>query len=65
MLKWISCEQELPDDGVMVLITDGHTVDIGYFEVDDGLWESEESWFDPDNVTHWMPIPEADEIGEF
>ena len=29
MAKWISCEEELPDVGVLVLVTDKKTVDIG------------------------------------
>ena len=65
MAKWISCEEELPDDGVLVLVTDKKTVDIGYYEVDDGLWDSEFAFLDPDGITHWMPFQDPLEIGEF
>ena len=65
MLKWISCEEDLPGDGDLVLVTDGTNIDVGFFESDDGLWMCEMDLIDPDTITHWMEIPEADEIGEF
>lgn len=65
MAKWISCEEELPDHGVLVLVTDGKTVDIGYYEVDDGCWDSEFAFLDPDGITHWMFFQDPSEIGEF
>lgn len=65
MAKWISCEEELPDDGVLVLVTDKRRVDIGYYEVDDDFWDSEFAFLDPDGITHWMPFEDPSELGEF
>lgn len=58
-LEWIFCEEDLPETGEMVLVTDGKRVDVGYWEDDDGLclWDSEFSFIDPFDVTHWMPFP--------
>lgn len=57
--KWISVEERLPNDKDYVLVTDGRKTDLGWFEVEDGLFASYLSLCDEDNITHWMPLPEA------
>lgn len=65
MSGWIDVTKQLPPDDERVLIVygvHGHAVCIGYRSNRHG------KWFDDDgsatnNVTHWMPIPEAPDDG--
>ena len=55
--KWISCEDDLPVFCLYVLVTDGNCVDVGYLD-EEGLWDVEFSFLDPDDVICWMYFPE-------
>ena len=56
---WISCEDRLPEDTTCVLVTDGESIDITFF--DGEKWEmydgNDEHIYIYDGVTHWMPLP--------
>ena len=63
--KWISIEDKLPEKNNEVLITDGYSVWGGfsreYSQNEEGwCWfdNSEEGYFNTDEITHWMPLPE-------
>ena len=59
--KWISCKEEMPDDGVNVLIYTGNRMislawydkDMGYFYICDSDYK-----YNSLDVTHWQPLPE-------
>lgn len=58
--KWISCKEEMPDDGVNVLIYTGNRMislawydkDMGYFYICDSDYK-----YNSLDVTHWQPLP--------
>lgn len=60
MSKWIKCTDELPDDFIDVLFTDG--VSVAYMWLDcEGYWDS---YVDIGNrsictedIIYWMPLP--------
>lgn len=61
MGKWIKCSERMPGDFEDVLVTDGCYVEVMWLDCD-GYWDS---WVDgcyrtvcPDDITHWMPLPE-------
>lgn len=56
MAEWIKVSERLPEDKY-VLVTDGRKTDIGWFDVEDGLFASYLSLCDEDNITHWQPLP--------
>ena len=56
VVRWIPCEERLPNDNREVLISLEWGIDIGMYER--GEWRSE--WinhYDDDNVLAWMPLP--------
>ena len=58
-MPWIRPQDQMPEDGVEVLITDveGMQIVAGYIAEND-MWLSENhSWFTRE-VLYWMPIPE-------
>ena len=56
MSEWISCEDRLPDKGVMVMVARGKWVSTAriynYWQLESG------SFIPPSRVTHWMPLPD-------
>lgn len=61
MKRWRKVSEEMPPEGVDVLIYNGDTIYLAYMEfMADG-----QIWFWPPNsphvegVTHWMPLPKA------
>jgi hypothetical protein len=64
MNKWISVKDELPKKEKIILIFNNE-VRIGMFGDDscgDGFYTTNfEQYLKADNVTHWMPLPEAPE----
>ena len=55
-MKWISVEDELPDEGLSVLVWDGSDVWCCYLE--DGQWRMA-SGYPAVNITHWSDMPEG------
>lgn len=55
---WISVKERLPEEGERVLFF-CDDVDIGYFFKERG-WHFLDGgdWFEINEVTHWMPLPE-------
>ncbi len=65
--QWISVEERRPEPGVRVIATDGVFVGEAYGGML-GEWRRYDNylcWFDVtgQEVTHWMPLPEAPEEG--
>lgn len=64
--KWINAQDELPKICEDILFTDGKDIWKGWVELYDKLEghvfyadhssRDKSNW--PDNVTHWMPLPE-------
>ena len=56
---WIRPQDQMPEDGKPVLITDVEGLQIvAWYITNLDMWHSEDhSWF-PREVTYWMPIPE-------
>lgn len=50
MSEWISVEERLPSEGVLVIVWDGKYYDI--------VLMGEHNFHTEENVTHWMPLPE-------
>lgn len=66
-MQWISLKDKLPDDNLIVLITDGISVGISSCETDYSQeppqrYISEEGYYIGNSplteVPHWMPLPE-------
>lgn len=62
--NWILVEDEMPESGVMVLITNGRFVDCAAYSERYKCWfginysrYGEEIEFELDEVTHWQPLP--------
>lgn len=55
--QWRSVEQELPEDGVYVLLSDGFGRFMGYYDVADGRWYGSGIGVVV-NICYWMPVPE-------
>ncbi len=62
-MKWISVEDRLPDDEIVVMVT-MHTcleaeVWLGYLcAEDDETWRLVDGRGAGETITHWMPLPE-------
>lgn len=64
MREWISVESKLvPDEPVIVFIptSGGHYINIAYVDLFGDLYDVDENFigYHADDVTHWMPLPEA------
>lgn len=55
---WISIDDKLPDEGVIVLITDGYKSDVGFYNKESDTFVSDYDFCDDNCVTHWMPLPD-------
>ena len=64
--RWISVEEQLPEDDVLALVTVSgiynaltfaNAIQIGAYDRDGWFIEGYEDWNNP-NVTAWMPLPE-------
>lgn len=64
MSKWIKCTDELPDDFIDVLVTDGVSVEMMWRDCD-GYWDSYTHILDRSicaaDITYWMPLPKPPE----
>lgn len=56
--KWILVEDKLPEDGVLVLVTDDHHCDTGIYDAEDDCFSVDHAFIDPNNVAAWKPFPE-------
>lgn len=57
LLEWIPVEERLPKVGVLVLVSDCHFTDVGSLD-DDGDWDTEFAFIDPDGVCFWAEFYE-------
>ena len=57
--RWIPVEERMPDDGIIVLLSDGHHCDSGLYDADGDYFEIDHAFIDPNGVTQWKPFPEA------
>lgn len=64
--SWVSVKERLPEDEQKILYTDGEEVYSGKYDANSrrsfdligaGGWEWEEM-YEPEEITHWMPVPE-------
>ncbi len=62
MTKWISIKEELPKQCVSVLVFSECGISLGWIESapteDPVFYVQEFGAFVPENITHWMPLPE-------
>lgn len=58
-MDWISIKDKLPPDGSWNLFTDGKNISVERYKYDaiDHFWP-EPRWFEVEEVTHWMPLPD-------
>ena len=58
MSEWISVKDRLPEDDLLVLITDG--LSLGDYEIArwNGSYWTRKAWPLGYEPTHWMPLPE-------
>ena len=70
-MEWIECKNKLPEDEKSVImfvhndnyeytnITIGYLTDSTYLdEEEEQQWCSFEDYFDMEDVSHWMPLPQ-------
>lgn len=60
MGAWIKCSERMPEPYEYVLVTDGHSVEVMWWDRD-GFWRPAKSLY-PGDITHWMPLPEPPEV---
>ena len=60
MTNWIKCGDRMPEENIRVLTYAEGRIEIA--QRDEMGWYSSELWFDFDEVTHWMPLPEPPEV---
>jgi len=61
MPRWISVKERLPERGVFVAVYYGHFIGnlVDTFAWDGESWRNSNGFLeDPENITHWMPLPE-------
>ena len=56
--RWIPVEEDEPEPGVVVLVSDGRTVCSGHQNTRTGEWNCE-GFMEADAITHWRPLPEG------
>lgn len=54
--RWISVKERLPEEDVVVILTDHIDVGTGWFNGKG--WRTPFSDIDEYRITHWMPLPE-------
>lgn len=66
MNKWISADENLPDNDVSVIIYPYAYQETSDFQItgfcNDGKWLDERGF--EHKVTHWMPLPESPSNGQ-
>lgn len=63
MGKWIKCSERMPEHLDDVLVTDGDSIEMKWWDGDDwDSWAERNSNICNDDVTHWMPLPEPPEV---
>jgi hypothetical protein len=59
MSEWISVKDRMPGVDVMILMFSHPWVETGFLEEEDGGFIEKHSDDYVENVTHWMPLPDA------
>ena len=63
MGEWIKCSERMPEELDDVLVTDGDSIEMKWWDGDDwDSWVECNSNICSDDVTHWMPLPELPEV---
>ena len=58
--KWIPVTERLPERNTEVLVCDTKEDYVSIWEhIGDGLWFGNEVIWANEDITHWMPLPEA------
>jgi hypothetical protein len=67
-VTWIPCAEQLPDDGVRVLVVHEGDVYIGWYnsawDDDEGGWVSDDGMPLEYEVTHWAAFPDVPSAAE-
>lgn len=59
-MKWISVNDRLPEETSDYLVFDGEMCcTVAAYK--NGIWEVFADFWSPDEITHWMPLPEPPE----
>ena len=61
MSEWISVKERLPEEDVVVILTDHIDVGTGWFNGKG--WRTPFADIDEYRITHWMPLPEPPKEG--
>lgn len=60
-MEWIKCSERMPEPGTLVIIMQVgfHVPYVGWWNPpgSDG-WEIRDKYNEPEDVTHWMPLPD-------
>lgn len=61
MAEWISVKERLPEEDIVVILTDHIDVGTGWFNGKE--WRTPFADIDEYRITHWMPLPEPPKEG--
>lgn len=61
--RWIPVSERLPNEKDSVIFTDiyGKVLGGNYFK---GAWHTRSNWYNDDEVTAWMPLPDPYKVGD-
>lgn len=69
---WISCKERMPEYDEVCIFTDGQRVLMAStYRTNESIWFEAVGWyggddwwfdFEPEEATHWMPVPKAPEL---
>ena len=58
-MEWIACKDQMPKDGKRVLVCNEIGIkSVASYNTYYNEWNSNDSFWWPREVTHWMPLPE-------
>lgn len=59
MSEWIKCSDRMPNRNERVLCYNGEVL---FESVWDEIWQDGQNYWELENVTHWMPLPQPPDI---